>query len=155
MKTTRMSGFTLMELMIVLVLVALLSMGAWQGWQHWQQHQQLLDSARQIQHLLLRLRSEAWWHNVDRTLWLKAGTRWCLGGGSEPGNCAAAGPRWLLAPWPGVTVRSLTAELGFYGVKNTARPGSVVIASEAGERRIIVSSRGRIRSCSPGEALCR
>lgn len=150
-----MSGFTLLEMMMVIALVAVLSTGSWQGWQRWQQQQQLNDSARQIQRLLMRIRSDAWWHNAARLIWLKPGEPWCLGSGAVPDTCGTQARLRLLAPWPGVSVRSLTAEMGFYGQMNTARPGSVVIASEAGIRRIIVSSRGRVRICPHSEETCR
>lgn len=153
MKKQNLNGFTLLEMMVVLTLLALLSLSGWSGWQRWQQRQQLNDSAQQIQRLLFRLRSDANWHNVDHILWLKRGARWCLGAG--PVRCDRSLRHTLLAPHAGVNIRSLTAGMGFYGLNNTARPGSIVIASEAGERRIIVSSRGRVRTCRQTEEACR
>lgn len=154
MKKTTMSGFTLLEMMIVIVLVAILSVGSWQGWQRWQQLQQLDDTARQVQRLLMRMRNDAWWHNTDRPVWLATGDPWCLGSRPVGNICDSAGHLRMLAPWPDVSVRALTAEMGFYGRKNTARPGSIVIASSAGTRRIVVSSRGRVRICPQSEVLC-
>ncbi|MEJ4045407.1 prepilin peptidase-dependent protein [Erwinia sp. SLM-02] len=155
MKITQSAGFTLLEMMIAIALIAVLSLGSWQGWQHWQQLRQLNDSAQQIQRLLLRLRSDAWWHNADRLVWLKPGPRWCMGAERMPDRCREQARLTLLAPWPGVSIRSVTAEMGFYGVKNTARPGNITIVSDSGERRIIVSSRGRVRICSVSEDGCR
>lgn len=140
---------------MVIALLAVLSLGSWQGWQRWQQMSQLNDSAAQIQRLLLRLRSDAWWHNADRLVWLKSGRRWCLGGGKVPDVCSAHSRLTLLVPWPEVSIRAVTMDMGFYGVKNTARPGSITIGSDAGERRIIVSSRGRVRVCAVSEEGCR
>lgn len=139
---------------MVIALVSVLSLGAWQGWQQWQLLQQLNDSARQVQGLLLRVRSDAWWHNADRLIWLKPGNPWCLGSSAAAKSCDIPAPQRLLAPWPDVSLRSMTAEMGFYGRKNTARPGSIVIASRAGVRRIIVSTRGRVRVCPQTETLC-
>ncbi|MFG1173519.1 prepilin peptidase-dependent protein [Erwiniaceae bacterium CAU 1747] len=154
MKINQSAGFTLLELLIVMALIAVLSLGSWQGWQRWQQMRQLNDTAQQIQRWLLRLRSDAWWHNADRVTWLKPGRRWCLGSGKQPDTCSPHSRLTLLAPWPEVSILSVTAEMGFYGVKNTARPGNVTIGSDAGERRIIVSSRGRVRICSVSEEGC-
>lgn len=155
MKTTTVSGFTLLEMVVVIALVAVLSMGSWQGWQRWQQLQQLNDSARQVQRLLIRIRTDAWWHNTDRSVWLMSGDPWCMGSGTVVKNCDAPARLQLLAPWPDVSVSALTSEMRFYGRKNTARPGSIVIVSPSGERRIIVSSRGRVRICPQSETLCR
>uniref|UniRef100_UPI00403F3226 prepilin-type N-terminal cleavage/methylation domain-containing protein n=1 Tax=unclassified Erwinia TaxID=2622719 RepID=UPI00403F3226 len=54
----RMRGFTLTELLIVMMIASMLTLGAFSGWQSWQQLQRLNDSARQIQHFLLRLRGK-------------------------------------------------------------------------------------------------
>lgn len=153
MKTNNRDGFTLLEMMIVVTIVSLLSLGTWRGWLRWQQQQELNDTARQIQRLLVRLRSDANWHNAVHLLWLKPGVRWCLGAGAD--RCSGMTTHTLLAPYPDVSVRRLTQGLGFYGKKNTAHPGSILIASVAGERRIIVSSRGRVRICPPSEEHCR
>lgn len=152
MKTKNLCGFTLLEMMVVVTIVSLLSLSGWHGWRQQQLRQQLNDSAQQIQRLLLRLRSDANWHNRVHLLWLKTGERWCLGAGSA--ECHRSTPHSLRAPHSGVTLRLLTSGLGFYGKKNTAHPGSIVIASAAGEQRIIVSSRGRVRICPQSEENC-
>lgn len=155
MKTHNLSGFTLLEMMVVVTLVSLLSLGGWHGWNSFQQRQQLNDSALQIQRLLQRLRSDANWHNRTRLLWLKPGAGWCLGAGEDAQPCSTPGPLHLRAPYPGIVVQTLTDGMGFYGKKNAARPGRIVIAGEAGERRIIVSARGRVRICAQDSEECR
>lgn len=155
MKTSYYGGFTLLEMMLVLAIVAALSTAGGYGWQRWQQRQRLDDSAGQVRQLLLRLRSDANWRNAERLLWLKPGARWCLGGGSAGEPCRASSPMQLVAPWPEVRVRELSDGVGFYGRNNTAYPGHVLIASPAGERRIIVSGRGRVRICAQSEERCR
>jgi len=153
MKTKNVRGFTLLEMMVVVTIVSLLSLGAWSGWHSWQQRQQLNDSAQQIQRLLQRLRSDANWHNTVHLLWLKSAGRWCLGAGMA--DCLSITKHTLRAPHPGVSVELVTSDLGFYGKKNTAHPGSILIGNAAGKRRIVVSSRGRVRICSPSEENCR
>ncbi|MGB9098947.1 GspH/FimT family pseudopilin [Erwinia sp.] len=144
MKT--MSGFTLTELLIVMVIASILTLGAISGWQNWQQRQRLNDSARQLQHFLLRLRSEANEHNSPLLLWQGKGPGWCVGSGQlQP--CGKASRHLLPAPWPEIRLLSLTEGMGFYGRGNVARPGRIVISGDAGERHIVVSSRGRVRIC--------
>ncbi|MEN5018111.1 GspH/FimT family pseudopilin [Erwinia sp. Eh17-17] len=153
MKSENVNGFTLLEMMVVLAIVGLLSLGGGSSWQRWRQRQQLNDTAQQIQRLLQRVRSDANWHNATHVLWLKPGKRWCLGAG--PALCRRPTRHTLPAPHAGISVRALTADLGFYGRHNAARPGRIVIASDAGERRVIVSSRGRVRICLQSEEDCR
>ena len=142
----RTHGFTLLELLVVMVVATTLMLGGVISWRHWQQQQRLNASARQIQHFLLRLRNDANWHNQQTGLWQKGGKPWCLGGGPEM-PCGQKQRRTLVASWKGIDLVSLTEGMGFYGRRNVAKPGRIVIASEAGERHIIVSSRGRVRIC--------
>lgn len=150
-----MYGFTLLEMMLVITIVSLLSLGGWRSWHSWQQRQQLNDSAQQIQRLLQRLRSDANWHNAVRLLWLKPGARWCLGSGNVPARCVSGMRHALLAPYPGVRLREITSGMGFYGKRNVAHAGRIVITSPVGERRVILSSRGRVRICVQSEEQCR
>lgn len=129
-----------------MVIATTLMLGGVMGWRHWQQQQRLNASARQIQHFLLRLRNEANWHNQQRLLWQISGKPWCLGSGPKT-QCGQKQRRTLAASWEEISLLSLTNGMGFYGRRNVAKPGRIVIASEAGERHIIVSSRARVRIC--------
>jgi len=148
-------GFTLPELLLVMVIAGILSVGALQGWQRWQQYQQLRDSVLQLQGFLLRLRAHANWHNRDLTLWLQSGENGCLGAGAKPAEGCALPSRWLFKP-PHDSVRlvAITGDVGFYGRRDVARPGSIDLASAAGRWRLIISARARIRACQPGEKGC-
>nr|WP_237703559.1 prepilin-type N-terminal cleavage/methylation domain-containing protein [Erwinia sp. Ejp617] len=155
MKTRNVSGFTLLEMLVAIAIACLLSLGGWRGWHDWQQRQQLDDCAQQIRHLLQRIRSDANWHNAVRLLWLKPGARWCLGAGSVPARCRAGMRHALPAPYPGIRVQEITAGTGFYGKNSVAHAGRIVISSPAGERRVILSARGRVRICAQSEEQCR
>lgn len=148
-------GFTLPELLLVMVIAGILSIGALQAWQRWQQYQQLRDSVQQLQGFLLRLRAHANWHNRDLVLWMMPGENGCLGTGPKPAEGCANASRWQYKPpHAGVRMVALTGEVGFYGRRDVARPGSIDIASAAGRWRLIISARARIRACQPGEKGC-
>lgn len=130
-----------------MAIAGVLMTGAVGGWQQWQQTQRLNASARQIQHFLLRLRSEANWHNQQALLWKTEEGGWCLGSGPVPLSCHGRQHRTLIAPWPEIKIASLTEGMGFYGRRNVAKPGRIVLVGAAGERHIILSSRARVRIC--------
>ena len=149
------AGFTLPELLGVMVIVGILSLGALYSWQRWQQQQQLRASVQQLQGFLLRLRAHANWHNHDLGLWVIPGGSGCLGVGSKPPDgCALPSRGWFRPPHNGVRLTGLTGEPGFYGRRDVARPGSITLESEAGQWRLIISARGRIRACPSGEKGC-
>lgn len=140
------SGFTLIVLLVVMVIASAITLTAVSGWQYWQHRQRLNASATQLQHFLLLLRNEANWHNQQALLWQQSGEKWCVGSGPSPSKCRAQ-RQVFVAPWPEIRLVSLTEGMGFYGRRNVAKPGRIVIASEAGERHIIVSSCARVRIC--------
>ncbi|MEM6162140.1 prepilin-type N-terminal cleavage/methylation domain-containing protein [Erwinia sp. P6884] len=150
----KMQGFTLGEVLIVMVIAGILSASAVSGWQRWQQQQRLNDTARQVQLFLMRLRSEANWHNVPRLLWLLPGGAGCLGSGPVAQVCDPKNRLAFRGPGGGIQLLSLTPETGFYGRRSVAKPGRVIIAGQVGERHILISSRGRVRICQPEKALC-
>lgn len=152
MKTQHVQGYTLPELLIVLVIVGVLGASAFSGWLRWQQQQRLAETAQQIQHFLHQLRAWANWHNADQVLWLKPGARWCLGSGVMPADDCQPGRRnQLIAPHDDVRLVNITQDMGFYGRRNVARAGNIEFANAAGQWRVIVSSRARIRLCKPEE----
>ncbi|AXF78803.1 prepilin peptidase-dependent protein [Erwinia tracheiphila] len=146
----KLNGFTLIELLIVIVIASALTLTAVSGWQHWQQRQRLNASARQLQHFLLQLRNEANWHNQQALLWQRPGKIWCIGSGPFPATCSAQ-RQVFITQWPEIQLDSLTEGMGFYGRRNVARAGRIIISNDAGERHLIVSSRARVRIC---ERLC-
>ncbi|MEL7697931.1 MULTISPECIES: prepilin-type N-terminal cleavage/methylation domain-containing protein [Pantoea] len=156
MKTHLLRGFTLPELLVVMVIAGILSLGALHGWQRWQQRQQLRDTAQQLQGFLLRLRAQAYRQNRDLVLWSRPGKPWCIGGGSLPVGACQSGKRLhFIAPHAGVMLNGLRGEPGFYGRRNVARAGSIELRNEAGELRLIISTRARIRFCFTDAGACR
>ncbi len=54
--------------------------------------------------------------------------------------------------WRDVVLADITPSLAFFGLRNTAWAGHIVLKNAAGEWRLVVSSRGRIRLCERNEA---
>lgn len=150
-------GYSLIEMMLVITIVAMVSAGGLYGWQRWQQQQRLWQTACQLRDYLEQLREDANWHNRDHKLWLKReGQTWCTGSEAEQEKTCKPGDKRQFSPrWSKVTVAEITPDLAFYGMRNTAWPGHILLSSPAGEWRITVSVWGRIRLCpAGGSASC-
>lgn len=146
----RTQGFSLIEMVVVIMMIAILSAGGLYGFQQWQRHQRLWQTTHQLSQFLHALRSDANWHNRDHvlTLWQQP-DRWCLTSQQYAGKPCSAANQWQFIPrFKDVSMVEMTQGLGFYGVMNTAKPGHIILSSAAGQRKIIVSVWGRIRTCS-------
>lgn len=145
-------GYSLIEMMLVITIVAIVSAGSLYGWQRWQEQQRLWQTAGQLRNFLEQLREDANWHNRDHKLWLKReGQTWCIGSEAAEERSCRAGIKGLFFPrWAEVEVVEVTPELAFYGLRNTAWPGHILLRSSAGEWRVIISVWGRIRLCPAG-----
>jgi len=149
-------GFTLIEIVVAITLLIILGAAGFSCWQRWQQQQRLWQTAWQVRNFLFWLRDDA--NGDNRTHLLGQGQEnggWCLFSTASGAHCRAEDPFSLRAPWPEVTIAELSSGLGFYGLRNTAWPGSIGLRSSAGEWRIVVSGQGRIRMCRvQGAAAC-
>lgn len=151
----RQHGYTLIEMLVTMMLVVILSATGIYSWQRWQQQQRLWQVACQVRDYLVLLRDDANWHNRDRVI--SAGQSaggWCLSATGEDVDCSAKTPFTLQPLWSGIALQHLTAGIGFYGLRNSAWAGHILLQSDGGTWRIIVSNWGRIRLCREGEALC-
>lgn len=70
---------------------------------------------------LVLLRDDANWHNRERVISVgQSPTGWCLSASGVEADCHAKTPFTLQPLWPGITLRHLTAGIGFYGLRNSA-----------------------------------
>jgi len=141
-------GFSLIEMMIVMLVIAILSSGVIYGFQQWQHHQRLWQTTHQLSQFLHHLRHDANEFNRDHvlTLWQRH-DQWCLTTQLYTDKPCVTTSQWQFIPrFKDVSISEITPGLGFYGVMNTAKPGHIILNNAAGQRKIILSVWGRIRT---------
>jgi len=150
----REKGYTLIETLLTMMLVLTLSASGLYGWQRWQQAQRLWQTASALRDYMMYLRSDANWHNADRRLRLnRTAERWCMvADDAVLTGCPANNPAVFRPRWAEVEISKMTPNLAFYGLRNTAWTGSIMLSSAAGRWSVVVSGWGRVRLCE--EATC-
>lgn len=147
-------GMTLIELLVVMTLAGLLT-----GWgiSHWRDYQQALrleHTAQQLLAFLTRMQADANWRNRTALLGVKTGARWCIRSGLAPSDCKASGDDVFIPHYTDVQLAGYTQkEMGFYGLRNNAQAGHIVLSNGAGSLRMVLSAKGRLRLCSEGRNI--
>ncbi|CAI0998923.1 Tfp pilus assembly protein FimT [Serratia entomophila] len=156
----RQRGMTLIELLAVILIAGMLTGWGVSHWRHYQQALRLEHTAQQLLAFLVRLQADANWRNRPALLWFKAGEPWCIGSGEPPPDCVSAPGELYLPHYRDVLLSAHTGkDFGFYGLRNSAQGGHIVLSNGAGSLRLVLSARGRLRLCSErlnvrGIALC-
>ncbi|MBS0056410.1 prepilin peptidase-dependent protein [Yersinia sp. Marseille-Q3913] len=148
-------GISLIEVLLVIALVGIMATWGAQSWHQYRQRERLADSARQLLAFLTHLQVQANRSNDTALLWVQQHGKGCLGSGDKPTEpCSVLTGRVFIPPYPDVAITmSLQKSIGFYGVRNTAQAGSILLNNPAGSIRLIISSRGRMRLCSEGQSI--
>lgn len=159
MKTIRLSeqqGLSLIELLLAISVMAILAAGGVQGWQSYRQRAALEQASAELLAFMSRLQQAAHWRN--ETFLLRIGKdrdRDCLIASrrSEEANCFSTSGLIYRLPMENMQLELQQSELGlgFYGLRNTAGAGHIVVQGKAGRVRVVLSSTGRLRRCAEGD----
>ncbi|MGE4801740.1 prepilin peptidase-dependent protein [Yersinia hibernica] len=152
---TKQKGISLIELLLVIALAGVMATWGTQSWHHYRQRERLADSARQLLAFLTHLQAKANRNNSSVLLWVEPGQQGCLGSGDKPVTpCALLENSVFTPPYTDVAIAiSLKKEIGFFGTRNTAQAGNIMLNNSAGRIRLILSSRGRMRLCSEEQSI--
>lgn len=152
-------GFTLLELLVVLTIVALMAGGGLHGWIQYQQAIRLEQSAQQLLDFLSRVQANAYWHNETRTVKLiPQGDLWCMVAGQNEKQAEETCRENHLGQFVRrtqevVLARSTSSIFTFFGLRNAAQAGHISLSNAAGQLRLIISVRGRMRLCSESQVV--
>lgn len=144
----------MLELLIVMVIAGMLTSFGVSRWHHYQQTLKLEQTAQQLLAFLTRLQSDANWHNRNALLWFRTGETWCIGSGTPLASCHTQTHGVFRPEHAGITLLDFTQkEIGFYGIRNSAQAGHILLGNSAGRIRIVISAKSRIRLCSEDDTM--
>ncbi len=149
----------MLELLVVLTIVALMAGGGLHGWIQYQQAIRLEQSAQQLLDFLSRVQANAYWHNETRTAKLiPQGELWCMVTGQNEKQaeetCRENHPGQFVRRTQDVVLAKFTSNVfTFFGLRNAAQAGHLSLSNSAGQLRLIISVRGRMRLCSEAQAV--
>ncbi len=149
----------MLELLVVLTIVALMAGGGLHGWIQYQQAIRLEQSAQQLLDFLSRVQANAYWHNETRTVKLiLQGELWCMVAGQNEKQaeetCRENHPGQFVRRTQDVVLAKFTSNVfTFFGLRNAAQAGHISLSNSAGQLRLIISVRGRIRLCSESQVV--
>lgn len=149
----------MLELLVVLTIVALMAGGGSHGWIQYQQAIRLEQSAQQLLDFLSRVQANAYWHNETRTAKLiPQGELWCMVVGQNEKQaeekCHENHPGQFVRRTQDVVLAKFTSNVfTFFGLRNAAQAGHISLSNSAGQLRLIISVRGRIRLCSEAQVV--
>lgn len=139
-------GYTLLEVMLVCGLLALLAAAALPFWLPRRDQQQILAESLRLQAYLLTLREQAFRSNGVRHILLRRGSGEACLVGQPQDDCRTVAAFVPIAPLR--LEAQMSSDAGFYGVRNTARPGHIRLSDERRAVRVIWSAQGRVRLCA-------
>lgn len=149
----------MLELLVVLTIVALMAGGGLHGWIQYQQAIRLEQSAQQLLDFLSRVQANAYWHNETRTVKLiPQGELWCMVAGQNEKQaeetCRENHLGQFVRRTQDVVLAKFTSNVfTFFGLRNAAQAGHISLSNSAGQLRLIISVRGRIRLCSEEQVV--
>ncbi|AIJ08910.1 MULTISPECIES: prepilin-type N-terminal cleavage/methylation domain-containing protein [Edwardsiella] len=140
-------GYTLLEVMLVCGVLAMLAAAALPLWLPRRDQQRMLAEGLRLQTYLLTLREQAFRSNGGRPILFRRGRGGVACLVAQPqDDCRAAAAFIPIAPLR--LEAQMSADAGFYGVRNTARPGHLRLSDERRAVRVIWSAQGRVRLCA-------
>lgn len=147
MECSRMSGFTLLEMMVVMLLVSSMALYGLHGFKLQRMALQLEQAGQVLLTFLQQAQRRAFAENSTVQIEVNA----------EQRSVGIQNTSRMYVPSSSdITVASqLTKNAGFYGVRNNALAGHIDLSNSAGTVSVIWSAQGRLRLCAQPQRLLR
>ena len=143
MEWSRMSGFTLLEMMVVMLLVSSMALYGLHGFKQQRMALQLEQAGQVLLTFLQQAQRRAFAENSTVQIEVNAEQRSV--GIQNTSRIPSSSD---------ITVSSqLTKNAGFYGVRNNALSGHIDLSNSAGTVSVIWSAQGRLRLCAQPQRL--
>lgn len=147
MEWSRMSGFTLLEMMVVMLLVSSMALYSLHGFKQQRMALQLEQAGQVLLTFLQQAQRRAFAENSTVQIEVNAEQR-------SVGIQNTSRMYVYVPSSSDITVVSqLTKNAGFYGVRNNALAGHVDLSNSAGTVSVIWSAQGRLRLCAQPQRL--
>lgn len=142
-------GFTLIEILVVLFLCSIVALPAFYQWQQQVKRLQLIDAARQTAEFIYSNLMEGIYLNQHRIMTVSFTSKeWHL-------VVTDAGTAQQISQFKGEKFERIELKhasrqsIHFYGRQGTSSPFRIELNNESDQISVIISSAGRVRSCSP------
>lgn len=160
---------TLLEMMLVIAIMAILATGGVNSWQNYQQRILLEQASSGALAFMSQVQFAADWRNQAYRIRIgKRGELPCISAGALAisDDCHSEDGLVYIFANKALSLKLTQSELGlgFYGLRNTAGAGHLLISNSSGRVRLIISAKGRLRRCSekvgdqqhylPGISVC-
>lgn len=147
MEWSRMSGFTLLEMMVVMLLVSSMALYGLHGFKQQRMALQLEQAGQVLLTFLQQAQRRAFAENSTVQIEVNAEQR-------SVGIQHTSRMYVYVPSSSDITVASqLTKNAGFYGVRNNALAGHIDLSNSAGTVSVIWSAQGRLRLCAQPQRL--
>ncbi|WP_323084110.1 prepilin-type N-terminal cleavage/methylation domain-containing protein [Providencia alcalifaciens] len=141
-------GFTLIEILVVLFLCSIVALPAFYQWQQQVKRLQLIDAARQTAEFIYSNLMEGIYLNQHRIVTVNfTAKEWRLV--VIDAETAQEISQFKGDKFESIELKYASRELiHFYGRQGTSSPFRIELSNESDQISVIISSSGRVRSCS-------
>lgn len=143
------SGYSLLEILVIICIGAILVSVGIPHWKTLQLREELVSTTKQLAYFLNEVQIKANTYNDTYHFYLFS-SPWCLVASKQEDSSSCLEEELkFIKPENSVEISGLTDKktISFWGRRNMAQTGSLILRNQIGETKVLISFRGRIRFC--------